>query len=123
MRLTSIGRRIRELREARGLTQEEVGVRAGFGGKYVSEIERGVRDPPISTIWALVENGLGSPMASVMVADAAVREQPRPYNGGQRLPRQLVKVAEDVAALPEAQRDAMIRLVREALALARSPLP
>jgi transcriptional regulator with XRE-family HTH domain len=54
-----VGRQLRILREERGLTQEAVGERAGYSGKYVSEIERGLRDPALTTLERLVEQGVG----------------------------------------------------------------
>ena len=56
--LERLGACLRELRAAANLSQEEVGERAGFG-KYIDEIEKGLRDVPNSTLRAVVENGLG----------------------------------------------------------------
>lgn len=60
-----IGQRIRELRENASLSQEQVGDRAGFGGKYIGEIEKGIRDVPLSTLRAVVENGLGVTLETI----------------------------------------------------------
>lgn len=57
--LAAIGHDVRARRISVNLTQAELGKRAGLGGKYVSEIERGTRDLPISTLHAIVEDGLG----------------------------------------------------------------
>ncbi len=57
--LERLGARLRELREQAKLSQEAVGERAGFGGKYIGEIERGVRDVPLSTLRTVAESGLG----------------------------------------------------------------
>lgn len=42
------------------LTQRDLGRRAGIVDKYVSEIERGTRDVPVSTLYMIVERGLDS---------------------------------------------------------------
>ena len=40
-----LGKRIRELRKKKGLTQEELGARAGISYKYLGSIERGLENP------------------------------------------------------------------------------
>jgi transcriptional regulator with XRE-family HTH domain len=40
-----IGQRIKELREARGLSQEKFGVRVGVTQQYVGALESGKRNP------------------------------------------------------------------------------
>ena len=40
-----LGRRIREIRKAKGLTQEELGSKADVSYKFVGEIERGQQNP------------------------------------------------------------------------------
>ena len=40
-----LGQRIRELRKKRGLTQEELGDKAGINYKYLGSIERGLENP------------------------------------------------------------------------------
>ena len=62
-----LGARLREIREHAKLSQEAVGERAGFSGKYIGEIEKGVRDVPMSTLRALVESGLGVRMEALFV--------------------------------------------------------
>ena len=46
----ALGRRIRELREASGLSQEELAERARLHWVYVSGVERGVRSPGLDVI-------------------------------------------------------------------------
>ncbi len=47
------GARIRELRHERGLTQSDVAERAGVSLKYVSQIERGSRNPTLGVLLQL----------------------------------------------------------------------
>lgn len=56
--MRAVGEQIRAKRIDLNLTQRELGTRAGIVDKYVSEIERGTRDIPISTLYAIVEQGL-----------------------------------------------------------------
>lgn len=44
------GARVRELRHERGLTQSDVAERAGVSVKYVSQIERGSRNPTVGVL-------------------------------------------------------------------------
>jgi transcriptional regulator with XRE-family HTH domain len=45
-----LGKRIRELRKARGLTLEELASEAGTGDKFLGAIERGQQSASINTI-------------------------------------------------------------------------
>ena len=52
-RSARIGRKIRELRRARSLTQEQLGERAGLSYKFIGEIERGFGNPTVATLLAI----------------------------------------------------------------------
>ena len=61
--LKALGEAIRTRRgEIDGLSQEGLADLAGMHRTYVSEIERGTRDVPMSTLYAIVE-GLGLRLA------------------------------------------------------------
>ncbi len=49
------GRRVRELRLARGLSQEELAFKAGVHRTYLGGIERGERNPALKNIVAIAE--------------------------------------------------------------------
>jgi transcriptional regulator with XRE-family HTH domain len=49
----AFGRRLRELRKARGLSQEELAHRAGLHYTYLGGVERGERNPALKNITAL----------------------------------------------------------------------
>ena len=49
----AFGRRVRTLRKLRGATQEDVAHDAGIHVTYLSDIERGVRNPSLRNIRAI----------------------------------------------------------------------
>lgn len=110
--LRTVGELIRAARSDGGLTQGELGERAGIGGKYVSEIERGTRDLPLSTLHAIVERGLQRQL------DVAFHQRGRPSGRG-TLPDNVGEVAQLIAELPMASRTRVVALVRAIVELAR----
>ncbi len=52
---TSFGKRLRQLRARRGLSQEELANRANLHRTYVSDCERGERNPSLVSIRALAQ--------------------------------------------------------------------
>ncbi|MGO6855027.1 helix-turn-helix domain-containing protein [Rhizobium beringeri] len=50
-----IGRNFARLRREKGLTQEEVESRSGFSQQYLSDLERGKRNPTIVTLYELAQ--------------------------------------------------------------------
>ncbi len=53
-----IGRRIKEARQARGLSQEALSEKVGMSSKYLSSVERGKENPTLDTLIKLA-NALG----------------------------------------------------------------
>jgi transcriptional regulator with XRE-family HTH domain len=49
------GKRVRELRLARGLSQEELAFRVGVHRTYLGSIERGERNPALKNIAAIAK--------------------------------------------------------------------
>lgn len=114
--LRALGHLIRHRRAATGLTQDQLGKRAGIVGKYVSEIERGTRDIPFSTLHAIVEDGLALRL-DVRFGTAA--------EGGGRgaklaapLPRSVELLARAIMELPAERRAAVLAIVRTIVRLA-----
>jgi transcriptional regulator with XRE-family HTH domain len=103
--LRALGQLIREARAAAGLTQEALGARAGIVGKYVSEIERGTRDIPFSTLHAVTEKGLG------LSLDVAFR-QTSPAGAAA-----VDEIARLIAALPDESRARVLQIVRMLVSL------
>ncbi|MDB4954571.1 MAG: hypothetical protein JWO36_2140 [Myxococcales bacterium] len=98
---------IRERRNAAKLTQKALGVRAGIGGKYVSEIERGTRDVPFSTLQAMVEDGLGLQLEVQFHARASVRS-----SSLLAVPRSISEVAAAITVLPADQLGLVLTIAR-----------
>jgi transcriptional regulator with XRE-family HTH domain len=53
--LIRFGRRVRQLRERKRLSQEDLGLEAGLDRTYISGIERGVRNVSLKNIAAIAE--------------------------------------------------------------------
>ena len=50
-----VGRNFARLRRERGLTQEQIEERSGFSQQYLSDLERGLRNPTIVTLFELAQ--------------------------------------------------------------------
>ena len=60
-----IGAKVRELRKAQGLSQEELAARSGIDRTYVSQIERAVKNVTIVSL-DKVARGLGISLAELV---------------------------------------------------------
>ena len=60
-----LGRRIRHLRTARGLTLDELGAAIGRAASHVSMIENGHREPKLSLL-SQIAAALGVPVADLL---------------------------------------------------------
>ncbi|MEV0606289.1 XRE family transcriptional regulator [Polymorphospora rubra] len=60
-----VGRRVRELREARGISLSALSRRAGVGKATLSGLENGTRNPTLETLYAVTAE-LGVPLAAVI---------------------------------------------------------
>ena len=50
-----VGRNFARLRREKGLTQEQVEERSGFSQQYLSDLERGRRNPTVITLYELAQ--------------------------------------------------------------------
>jgi transcriptional regulator with XRE-family HTH domain len=50
-----VGRNVRALRQARGMTQEQLAEESGFSQQYISDLERGRRNPTIVSLYELAQ--------------------------------------------------------------------
>lgn len=59
-----LGRAVKQIRVSRGLTQEQVSAVSGLHPTYISDIERGARNPSWQAITRLAD-GIGVPTADI----------------------------------------------------------
>jgi transcriptional regulator with XRE-family HTH domain len=72
----AVGWRLRRLRQRRGLTLVEVAARAGISPQYLSELERGMKDPS-SEVLAAVAGALDTAVVEVTtLASRDLRQRP-----------------------------------------------
>lgn len=76
----AFGTRIRELRQAQGLLQEDLAERCGVFRTYMSRIETGMANPTLTMIHALASS-LDVPIAALFAADVVV---PAPSTSSKR---------------------------------------
>lgn len=50
-----LGKRVRDLRKAKGWTQEKLEEHSGMDRTYISDIERGVRNPSVKSLEKLAK--------------------------------------------------------------------
>ncbi|MFF8596824.1 helix-turn-helix domain-containing protein [Streptomyces sp. NPDC015220] len=71
-----VGRRLRELRTARGWSLSELARRSGVGKGTLSELESGTRNPTLETLYALT-TALNRPLSAVLSDDPAPPDERR----------------------------------------------
>lgn len=64
-----VGRNVRRIRLARGLTQEQLSEASGFTQQYISDLERGRRNPTVVTLFELAQ-ALGSTPVELIAPEA-----------------------------------------------------
>jgi transcriptional regulator with XRE-family HTH domain len=50
-----VGRNTRKIRLAKGLTQEKLAELSGFSQQYISDLERGCRNPTVVSLYELAQ--------------------------------------------------------------------
>jgi transcriptional regulator with XRE-family HTH domain len=102
-----LGSRVRDLRHARGLTQEQLAERAGIVPAYVSSIERAVAAATVETL-AAIAAALDVTLSELFVS------VDRP------LPRELPRLESALAAQSSAAQRTVLELVAVALRLVQA---
>jgi len=70
-----VGRNVRRVRTSLGLTQEELADQSGFSQQYISDLERGLRNPTIVTIYEMARS-LGVSHIELVQIDSAPQGLP-----------------------------------------------
>jgi transcriptional regulator with XRE-family HTH domain len=60
-----VGRNVRAVRQARGMTQEQLAEESGFSQQYISDLERGRRNPTVVTLHDLAQALGSTPVALI----------------------------------------------------------
>lgn len=63
-----VGRNVRRLRLAGAMTQEQFAERSGFSQQYISDLERGRRNPTIVSVFELAQ-ALGAKPVDLLATD------------------------------------------------------
>ncbi|WP_127355715.1 helix-turn-helix domain-containing protein [Actinacidiphila soli] len=93
-----VGRRLRELRHAEGLSLSELARRSKIGKGTLSELESGQRNPTLETLYALT-TALKAPLSAVLSTTAVHNEI-----SGNAVKATLTERYEDAAAITETYR-------------------
>jgi transcriptional regulator with XRE-family HTH domain len=73
-----VGRNFARLRQQKGFTQERFAEVSGVTQQYVSDLERGRRNPTVVTLYHLASPLGVSPVDLVTPDDESLRETPKP---------------------------------------------
>jgi transcriptional regulator with XRE-family HTH domain len=104
----AFGRKLRELRLARQLSQEQVAERSGLSANAIGSFERGVRFPRDTSLDALLD-ALGVEPDALALAAVTARDGPGAYLSSLPVSRPLRDVVELLADQP----DEVVLLVRD----------
>lgn len=111
-----VGRRIRKLRVAKGISQRELAKAASSSIAYIGALEMGRANPTIGVLASLA--GALSTRVADLVIDAPTPKN-RAVTSMQRLPSRVLLLADAISHLPAAKRRQMLAAVRAILRLAR----
>jgi len=73
-----VGRRIAELRKARGLTQQDLADRLDMGMSQMQRLERGRHAPTLGTIWRIAKALRVEPVQLFVTPEATAKRLGRP---------------------------------------------
>ena len=69
-----LGRNVRAKRIEAELTQEQLSERSGFSQQYISDMERGLRNPAIVSLYELAQALNTTPVALITPDEEAAKE-------------------------------------------------
>lgn len=69
-----LGRNAKRARLLAGLTQEQLAVKSGFAQQYISDMERGLRNPTIVSLYEIAQALDTTPVALIAPDEETARE-------------------------------------------------
>ncbi|MFW7358741.1 MAG: helix-turn-helix domain-containing protein [Brucella sp.] len=68
-----VGQNFQRIRKEKGLTQEQIAEKTGFSQQYLSDLERGRRNPTVITLYELAQ-ALGVSHVALVEPDDAISD-------------------------------------------------
>lgn len=99
---TQLGLRIRELRNAQHMSQEELAFRAGISPAHLGQIERAMKNPTVDTIGKIAA-ALDIPVAALFTMDTV---SATPTNAT------IEKINAQLSGMGEAEQKDILRIIR-----------
>lgn len=97
-----LGQRIRNLRNAQQMSQEELSFKAGISPAHLGQIERALKNPTIDTI-AKIAAALGIPVATLFTMDSVSVPSQNATIG---------KINAQLLSMPEEDQKDILRIIR-----------
>ena len=72
------------LRLKRGLSQEQLGFESGYHRTYISQLERGLKNPSLNTVFDLAKVLEVSPSSLIQIIEDPKSKGPKARGGGNR---------------------------------------
>ena len=69
-----VGDNVRRIRSDKGMTQEQLAELSGFSQQYLSDLERGRRNPTVVTLFELAQALGSTPVELIAPSSVATRE-------------------------------------------------
>jgi len=78
------GEAVRMLRLKRDLSQEQLGFESGYHRTYISQLERGLKNPSLNTVFDLAKVLGVSPSSLIQIIEDPKSKRPKAKGGGNR---------------------------------------
>lgn len=99
---TALGLRIRELRNERHMSQEELAFRAGISAAHLGQIERALKNPTVDTV-AKIAAAMGVPITTLFTEEQAKADMGSPV---------ISKINAHLMDMTEDQQRDFLRIIR-----------
>ena len=99
---TALGLRIRELRNERYMSQEELAFKAGISAAHLGQIERALKNPTVDTV-AKIATAMGVPITTLFTEEQAKADMGSPV---------ISKINAHLMDMTEDQQRDFLRIIR-----------